>query len=453
MTERRSGRTAAASADERIEAVRAREIIDSRGNPTVEADVRLAGGAVGTASVPSGASTGTREAFELRDNDPERFGRKGVLAAVANVEQEIGPALHGEPAGEQMRIDERLCETDGTGSKMRLGANAILAVSLASARAAAAARGKWLYEHLGELAGDPPMTMPVPMMNVVNGGAHADNNVDVQEFMVIPCGVPSFREAVRCGAETFHALKTILRLRGLSTAVGDEGGVAPDLESNREAFDLILEAVAEAGYRPGGDVLLAVDAASSELWREGRYHLDGEALDASGLVSILSAWADELPIVSIEDGMEENDWEGWAHLTARLGRRVQLVGDDLFATNPAILRDGIRKGVANAVLVKVNQIGTLSEALDTLALAREAGYAAIISHRSGETEDTFIADLAVATGAGQIKTGSMCRSDRVAKYNRLLRIEERLEEKGEAVWPGRQIFTGRTSASVEGAGQ
>ena len=422
---------------ERIETVRAREIIDSRGNPTVEADVRLAGGALGSAAVPSGASTGAREAVELRDGDPARFGGKGVERAVANVEREIAPALEGEDAGEQARIDGLLRELDGTPNKSRLGANAILAVSLAAARAAAAARGQWLHEHLAALAGHPPPRMPVPMMNVVNGGAHADNNVDVQEFMVVPCGAASFRDAVRCGAEVFHALKALLRERGLATAVGDEGGVAPDLDSNREAIELILEAIGRAGYRAGEEVFIAIDAASSEFHRGGRYHFEGKALDAPGFATVLAAWADDFPVVSIEDGMAEDDWEGWAELTARLGSRVQLVGDDLFVTNPEILRRGVREGVANAVLVKVNQIGTLSETFETLEIAREAGYAAVISHRSGETEDTFIADLAVATGAGQIKTGSMCRSDRVAKYNRLLRIEERL---GEAVWPGREVF-------------
>ena len=437
-----TARAAAARGGERIEAVRAREIIDSRGNPTVEADVRLAGGAVGSAAAPSGASTGANEAVELRDGDPQRFGGKGVELAVANVEREIGPVLRGEDAVEQARIDSRLCELDGTPNKARLGANAILAVSLATARAAAAARGQWLYEHLAALAGHPPMTMPVPMMNVVNGGAHADNNVDVQEFMVVPCGAASFREAVRCGAEIFQTLKAILLARGLATAVGDEGGVAPDLDSNREAIELILEAVARAGYRPGGEVFIAIDAASSEFRHDGLYHFEGRALDAPGFVSVLAAWADDFPVVSIEDGMGEDDWEGWADLTARLGDRMQLVGDDLFVTNPEILERGIREGVANAVLVKVNQIGTLSETLDTISLARAAGYATVISHRSGETEDTFIADLAVATGAGQIKTGSMCRSDRVAKYNRLLRIEERLEE---AVWPGWQVFAGRSA--------
>ena len=421
----------------RIAAVRAREIIDSRGNPTVEADVRLAGGALGSAAVPSGASTGAREAVELRDGDPARFGGKGVERAVANVEREIAPALEGEDAGEQARIDALLRELDGTPNKSRLGANAILAVSLAAARAAAAARGQWLHEHLAALAGHPPPRMPVPMMNVVNGGAHADNNVDVQEFMVVPCGAASFRDAVRCGAEVFHALRALLRERGLATAVGDEGGVAPDLDSNREAIELILEAIGRAGYRAGEEVFIAIDAASSEFHRGGRYHFEGRALDAPGFASVLAAWADDFPVVSIEDGMAEDDWEGWAELTARLGSRVQLVGDDLFVTHPGTLRRGVREGVANAVLVKVNQIGTLSETFETLEIAREAGYAAVISHRSGETEDTFIADLAVATGAGQIKTGSMCRSDRVAKYNRLLRIEERL---GEAVWPGREVF-------------
>ena len=432
-----TARAVSARGGGRIEAIRAREIIDSRGNPTVEADVRLAGGAVGSAAVPSGASTGAREAVELRDGDPARFGGKGVERAVANVEHEIAPALEGEDAGEQARIDTLLRELDGTPNKARLGANAILAVSLAAARAAAAARGQWLHEHLAALAGQPPPRMPVPMMNVVNGGAHADNNVDVQEFMVVPCGVASFRDAVRCGAEVFHALKALLRERGLATAVGDEGGVAPDLDSNREAIELILEAIGRAGYRAGEEVFIAIDAASSEFHRGGRYHFEGKALDAAGFASVLAAWADDFPVVSIEDGMAEDDWEGWAELTVRLGNRVQLVGDDLFVTHPGTLRRGVREGVANAVLVKVNQIGTLSETFETLEIAREAGYAAVISHRSGETEDTFIADLAVATGAGQIKTGSMCRSDRVAKYNRLLRIEERL---GEAAWPGREVF-------------
>ena len=434
-----------ASGGGRIEAVSAREIIDSRGNPTVEADVRLAGGAIGSAAAPSGASTGAREAVELRDADPARFGGKGVERAVANVEREIGPALRGEDAGEQTRVDARLCELDGTSNKSRLGANAILAVSLATARAAAAARGQWLYEHLAALAGHPVWRMPVPMMNVVNGGAHADNNVDVQEFMVVPCGVASFRDAVRCGAEVFHALKALLLGRGLATAVGDEGGVAPDLDSNEEAIDLIIEAVDRAGYRPGEEVFIAIDAASSEFHRDGRYHFESGVLDASGFASVLAGWTDDFPVVSIEDGMAEDDWEGWAELTARLGGRVQLVGDDIFVTNPAILRRGVREGVANAVLVKVNQIGTLSETFDTLAVAREGGYAAVISHRSGETEDTFIADLAVATGVGQIKAGSMCRSDRVAKYNRLLRIEERL---GQAVWPGREAFAQRADVSA-----
>ena len=430
---------------ERIEAVRAREVVDSRGNPTVEADVLLAGGAAGWAAVPSGASTGAREAVELRDGNPARYGGKGVERAVANVEREIAPALRGEDAGDQARIDALLCELDGTSNKSRLGANAILAASLATARAAAAARGQWLYEHLGALAGHPAMTMPVPMMNLVNGGAHADNNVDVQEFMAVPCGAPTFREAVRCGAEVFQALKALLLARGLATAVGDEGGVAPDLESNRDAIELILEAVGRAGYRPGSDVLIAIDAASSEFHRGGRYRFEGRALDASGFADVLGAWVDGFPVVSIEDGMAEGDWDGWALLTSRLGSRVQLVGDDLFVTNPAILEQGIRAGVANAVLIKVNQIGTLTETFDTMSLARDAGYATVVSHRSGETEDTFIADLAVATGAGQIKTGSMCRSERVAKYNRLLRIEERL---GEAEWPGAAAFEGRATSAA-----
>lgn len=435
----------ARTGDLRIESIAAREIIDSRGNPTVEADVWLAGGAVGSAAVPSGASTGAREAVELRDDDPARYGGKGVRNAVANIEREIAPALEGEDAGSQGRIDTRLCELDGTPNKSNLGANAILAVSLAAARAAANARGQWLHEHLAALAGTgaeggaPEMTMPVPMMNVVNGGAHADNNVDIQEFMIMPCGVSSFREAVRCGAEVFSALKEILRARGLATAVGDEGGVAPDLDSNRAALHLILEAVERAGYRPGDEVAIAIDAASSEFHdgKAERYRFEGDALTAADFAGVLAAWADEFPIVSLEDGMAEDDWAGWADLTARLGERVQLVGDDLFVTNPRILDRGIRERIANAVLVKVNQIGTLSETLETISIARGAGYATIISHRSGETEDTFISDLAVATGAGQIKTGSMSRSDRVAKYNRLLRIEEHLETMAEgAKWPG-----------------
>ena len=430
----------AAAGREGIEAIRAREIIDSRGNPTVEAEVRLVGGAIGLAAVPSGASTGAREAVELRDGDPARFGGKGVARAVANVEREIAPALKGEQAGEQTRIDALLRDLDGTPNKARLGANAILAVSLAGARAAAAARGQWLYEHLRTLAGDPAMAMPLPMMNLVNGGAHADNNVDVQEFMVVPCGASSFRESVRCGAEVFDALKALLRTRGLATAVGDEGGVAPDLDSNREAIELILEAVEAAGYAPGRDVSIAIDAASSEFRRDDRYRFEGRPLDTDEFASVLAGWTDDFPVVSIEDGMAEDDWAGWALLTARLGERVQLVGDDLFVTNPAILQRGIRERVANAVLVKVNQIGTLTETLETISLARAAGYGTVISHRSGETEDTFIADLAVATGAGQIKTGSMSRSDRVAKYNRLLRIEERL---GEAPWAGREVFARR----------
>ena len=428
---------------ERIASVRAREIIDSRGNPTVEADVRLAGGAEGRAAVPSGASTGAREAVELRDGDPARFGGKGVERAVAGVEEEIAPALRGADAADQTRIDDCLCALDGTSNKARLGANAILAVSLATARAVAAARGQWLFEHLGMLAGDPPMSMPVPMMNVVNGGAHADNNVDVQEFMVVPCGAANFREALRCGAEVFHALKDLLRARGLPTAVGDEGGVAPDLDSNREAIELIIEAVARAGYRPGSDVLIAIDAASSEFRHDGCYRFEGRSLDAPGFADVLAAWVDEFPVASIEDGMAEDDWAGWAHLTSRVGKRVQLVGDDLFVTDSATLARGIREGVANAVLIKVNQIGTLSETLGTISLARDSGYATVVSHRSGETEDTFIADLAVATGAGQIKTGSMCRSDRVAKYNRLLRIGERL---GDPEWPGRAVFERRASS-------
>jgi len=425
-----------------IRDVVAREVLDSRGNPTVEADVLLAGGAIGRGVAPSGASTGAREALELRDGDPQRYLGKGVLKAVRNVHERIRGALLGIDAADQRAVDARMIELDGTDNKASLGANAILAVSLGCARAAARARARSLYEHLG---GSAPFTLPVPMMNIVNGGAHADNSIDLQEFMIVPSGAGSLREAVRVGAEVFHTLKSVLSARGLATAVGDEGGFAPDSSSNEEAIEVILEAIERAGYRAGHDVHLALDVASSEFYRDGRYHLGSErrSLDAEGLAAMLADWVERYPIVSIEDGMAEDDWDGWAALTRALGGRCQLVGDDLFVTNPAIISRGIEQGIANAVLIKLNQIGTLSETLDAIERCRGAGYAAVISHRSGETEDTTIADLAVATGAGQIKTGSLSRSDRVAKYNRLIRIEERLAADGACRYPGLGAFAGR----------
>ena len=416
-----------------IQQIHAREILDSRGNPTLEAEVTLAGGAIGRAAVPSGASTGSREAVELRDGDKTRYGGKGVTRAVDNVNGVIADSLRGFDARGQRGLDDRLIALDATPNKSRLGANALLGVSLANAHAVAAALGQPLWAHLA--AGRKPV-LPVPMMNIVNGGAHADNNVDMQEFMVLPVGVDSFAEAVRAGAEIFHALKGVLKRRGLATAVGDEGGFAPDLKSNEEAIETILEAIAKAGYRAGEDVFLGLDVASTEFYRDGKYHLVGEGrkLSSEQFVEFLSGWAARYPIVTIEDGMSEDDWAGWRQLTDALGGKLQLVGDDLFVTNPAILQQGIDQGVANAILVKVNQIGTLSETLDAIALADRHGYAQVISHRSGETEDTTIADLAVATSATQIKTGSLCRSDRVAKYNRLLRIEESLG--ADAVYAG-----------------
>ena len=414
----------------RIADIRAHEILDSRGNPTVNVDVVLDGGAVGSACVPSGASTGSREALELRDGDAKRYLGKGVLQAVANVNGPLRDLLLGADATAQRELDDRMIAADGTDNKGELGANAILGVSLAAARAAALGRGVPLYRHLAELAGgEPRYRMPLPMMNILNGGEHADNNVDIQEFMIQPVAAPTFAEGLRAGAEIFHALKQVLRGRGLATAVGDEGGFAPNLASNAEALAVIGEAVAAAGYRLGTDITLALDCAASEFYRDGRYQLRGEGkdFDAAGFVGYLADLCDRYPIVSIEDGLDEADWDGWKLLTERLGDRVQLVGDDLFVTNTAILGRGIERGVANAILIKPNQIGTLSETLDAIAMARAAGYRAVISHRSGETEDTTIADLAVATGAGQIKTGSLCRSDRVAKYNRLLRIEAELD--------------------------
>jgi enolase len=423
----------------KIEKVHGREILDSRGNPTVEAEVTLTGGATGRAAVPSGASTGQREALELRDGDKKRYLGKGVSKAVAHINGEIAQKLAGREA-DQKTVDAFLNELDGTPNKARLGANAILGVSMALARAGAAGEGAPLYAHLARLYGaqEPVvwnMLLPVPMMNILNGGAHADSSVDFQEFMVMPVGAPTFADAVRTGAEIFHTLRGILKKKGHSTGVGDEGGFAPSLKSNREALDVVLEAVSQAGYEPGGNVMLAIDVAASELWDEGsrtyEFKKSGEKKRSSDqMVQLYDEWIRQYPIASIEDGLAEGDWDGWKALTQALGGRVQVVGDDVFVTNPEILRRGIADGVANAVLVKLNQIGTVSETLDALAMARDAGYRSVISHRSGETEDTTIADLAVATGAGQIKTGSASRTDRVAKYNQLLRIEEELGDRG-----------------------
>ncbi len=420
-----------------IAKIHAREILDSRGNPTLEAEVTLADGSFGRAMVPSGASTGSKEAVELRDGDRTRYLGKGVLKAVENVNTTIAQALQGFDAADQAGLDKRLVDLDGTENKGRLGANALLGVSLANAHAVAASRKLPLWKLL---AGDRAPVLPVPMMNIINGGAHADNNVDLQEFMVLPVGFDSFSEALRAGAEIFHALKSVLKGHGLSTAVGDEGGFAPDLRSNVEALDTILEAIGKAGYHAGEDVLLGLDVASTEFHDNGKYHLVGEGkrLTSDQFVDFLAGWCDEYPIVTIEDGMSEDDWDGWKQLTARLGNKVQLVGDDLFVTNPRIFRQGIERGVGNAILIKVNQIGTLSETLEAIAMADAARYAAVISHRSGETEDTTIADVAVATTATQIKTGSLCRSDRVAKYNQLLRIEQALG--ADARYAGRDAF-------------
>jgi enolase len=408
----------------RIHMIRGREVLDSRGNPTVEAEVELVGGAVGRAAVPSGASTGSREAVELRDGDPKRYLGRGVLKAVANVNGEIRAALAGADGTDQAAIDAQLRELDGTDNKSRLGANALLAVSLAAAHAGAQERGMPVFRCLG--AG--PYVMPVPMMNIINGGAHADNNVDIQEFMILPVGAPTFAEALRVGAEVFHGLKAVLKSRNLATAVGDEGGFAPDLPSNAAALDTMVTAIEKAGFSAGRDVYLGLDVASTELFRDGRYHLEGEGRSFSPeeFSAYLAGLVERYPIVTIEDGMAENDWDGWALLTRELGARVQLVGDDLFVTNTAILAEGIRRRIGNAILIKPNQIGTLTETLAAIAMAEEAGYAAVVSHRSGETCDATIADIAVGTSATQIKTGSLCRSDRMAKYNQLLRIEERL---------------------------
>ncbi|HET9251926.1 MAG TPA: phosphopyruvate hydratase [Candidatus Eisenbacteria bacterium] len=419
-----------------IESVFAREILDSRGQPTVEVDVVLAGGAMGRAAVPSGASTGSREALELRDGDAKRYLGKGASRAVQAVNETISGRLVGEDAADQAAIDRLLIDLDGTPSKKNLGANAILGVSMACAKAAADAHALPLYRYLG---GANARTLPVPMMNVVNGGAHADNNLDIQEFMIVPVGLPSFAEALRAGAEVFHTLKKILKEKGLVTAVGDEGGFAPNLERNSEALDLILRAIEKAGYRPGEQIALALDVASSELYDTGRYGLDGKkGLDSDAMIEYLGGLVAKYPIVSIEDGIAEADWEGWKRMTAALGASTQLVGDDVFVTNPEILRRGIDDGVANSILVKLNQIGTMTETLDAIEMAKRAAYTTVISHRSGETEDVTIADLAVAVNAGQIKTGSLSRTDRTAKYNQLLRIEERLAD--EAVYPGAAAF-------------
>lgn len=421
----------------KITDVHAREILDSRGNPTVEADIFLDSGTMGRAAVPSGASTGEREAVELRDGDKGRYLGKGVTKAVDNVNGAIRDAIIGMDVTDQQGIDNSMIKLDGTDTKSNLGANALLAVSLASAQAAAKDSNKALYDYLGN-ADD--FRMPVPMMNIINGGAHADNSVDLQEFMILPAGAPTFREALRWGAEVFHSLKSVLHDRGMNTAVGDEGGFAPDLGSNEEAIQIILRGIENAGYKPGKDIYLGLDVASSEFCKDGKYNLASEdrILDASDMTNLLDAWVDKYPIITIEDGMDENDWDGWKILTERLGKRIQLVGDDLFVTNTKIFKQGIDKNIANSILIKVNQIGTLSETLAAINMAKAAGYTAVISHRSGETEDTTIADIAVATGTGQIKTGSLSRSDRVAKYNQLLRIEEALGDK--AVYPGLSAF-------------
>ena len=419
-----------------INAIVAREILDSRGNPTVECDVYLDSGVMGRAAVPSGASTGIREALELRDKDA-RYGGKGVMKAVENIHAKIQPALIGFDVTQQASIDAQMIEDDGTENKSNFGANAILGVSMACARAAANYVGLPLYRYLGGMGA---VQMPVPMMNVINGGAHANNNLDLQEFMIIPIGAPSFHEAVRYGAETFHALKKIINGRGMSTAVGDEGGFAPNIDSHEEAIELIIEAIKAAGYKPGKDIAIGLDCAASEFYEDGKYVQKGQGktYTAEEWIKVLEGWVAKYPIISIEDGMAEVDWEGWKKLTDALGRRVQLVGDDLFVTNPKILAEGIQKGVANSILIKVNQIGSLSETLAAIEMAKRAGYSVVVSHRSGETEDSFIADLAVGVNAGQIKTGSMSRSDRMAKYNQLLRIEEELDDQ--AVYPGRDAF-------------
>jgi len=424
--------------------IKGREVLDSRGNPTVEADVILASGVVGSACAPSGASTGSREALELRDGDKARYLGKGVLKAVAGINGEIREALKGADVTDQRALDQVMLDLDGTENKAKLGANAILAVSLAAAKAAAQEKGVELYEHIAEINGTAGQySMPVPMMNIINGGEHADNNVDIQEFMVQPVSAPTFAEALRAGAEIFHALKSVLKAKGLNTAVGDEGGFAPNLASNADALAVIKVAVADAGYELDKDITLALDCAASEFYKDGKYDLSGEGkvFSAEGFSDFLAELCDQYPIASIEDGQDESDWDGWKYQTEKLGSRVQLVGDDLFVTNTKILAEGIEKDIANSILIKFNQIGTLSETLDAIKMAKDANYTVVISHRSGETEDTTIADLAVGTCAGQIKTGSLCRSDRVAKYNRLLRIEEQLGSK--APYNGRSEIKGK----------
>ncbi len=414
-----------------------REILDSRGNPTVECDVLLESGTMGRAAVPSGASTGSREAIELRDGDKGRYLGKGVLKAVEHVNTEISEAVLGLDASEQAFLDKTMIDMDGTDNKSRLGANAMLAVSMAVARAAAEESGLPLYRYLGGMGG---MQLPVPMMNVINGGAHANNNLDLQELMILPVGAPTFREAMRYGAEVFHALKKIIADQGMSTAVGDEGGFAPNVANHEAAIQLIMQAIDKAGYKPGEQIALGLDCAASEFYKDGQYHLDaeGKVLTAEQWTDMMVGWCDKYPIISIEDGMHEGDWDGWKHLTERLGQRIQLVGDDLFVTNTKILKEGIDKRIANSILIKINQIGTLTETFAAIEMAKRANYTAVISHRSGETEDSTIADIAVGTNAGQIKTGSMSRSDRMAKYNQLLRIEEDLGDV--AVYPGRSAF-------------
>ncbi len=421
----------------RIVDIKAREILDSRGNPTIEADVVLASGFTGSAMVPSGASTGEREAIELRDGDATRYLGKGVLKAVEFVNTEIRDAVLGMDASDQTALDNKMMQLDGTDNKGRIGANAILGVSMAAARASALEAGVPLYRYLNTSG---KFVMPVPMMNIINGGSHADNSVDLQEFMILPVGAPSFKEAIRYGAEVFHNLAKVLKSRGLATTVGDEGGFAPNLSSNEEAIEIILEAIANAGYKAGEDIYLGLDAAASEFYKDGNYGLssEGRTLNATEMTDFFAEWVEKYPIISIEDGLYENDWEGWKGLTDKVGDKIQLVGDDLFVTDPATLKEGIAKGVANSILIKVNQIGTLTETLEAINTAHAAGYTAVVSHRSGETEDTTIADLCVATGAGQIKTGSLSRSDRIAKYNRLMKIEEELG--ADAIYAGRSAF-------------
>ncbi len=428
-----------------ISGVRGREILDSRGNPTIEVDVVTSDAATFTAAVPSGASTGAREALELRDGDAKRYQGKGVLKAVGHVNGELAGIVQGMAIGsleDQAAIDRAMIAADGTETKSRLGANAILGVSLAAAHAGAAASGMPLYRFVG---GEEAHLLPAPMMNVLNGGAHADNSVDLQEFMLYPLGAPTFSEALRWGAEVFHRLKAVLADKGYATSVGDEGGFAPNLGSNREAVELVLQAIEQAGYRPGEDISIALDPATSEIYEDGRYDLasEGEKKSTAEMIEFWKDWLDRYPIVSIEDGLDETDWDGWTALTQAVGDRVQLVGDDLFVTNPSILKDGIDKGAANSILIKVNQIGSLTETLEAIELARSAGYSAVVSHRSGETEDTTIADLAVGSGAGQIKTGSLCRSDRICKYNRLLRIEEALGDR--ARYAGASTLSGKSA--------